>query len=183
MNEVSAATGKSPRAGGDTSDELQIPSDEPDEGRVAPEGFTPDLLKPEPDRPRGTGRSMEREVVSKSPDQRLDLGKNRPSDLGGSASQTPELPAGMMSEQSGWQAAARRLKELGIRKYRLESQIENQTFTFMCTFTSQDNARIVRKFEAEADTPLEAVQQALEQIDDWRARGSSDKIAALPQED
>ncbi len=89
----------------------------------------------------------------------------------------------MTPEQSGWEAAARRLKELGIRKYRLDAQIEEQTFIFICTFTSPDDARIVRRFEAEADTPLGAVQQMLEQIDDWRARGSTDKLAALPPEE
>ena len=89
----------------------------------------------------------------------------------------------MTSEQSGWQTAARRLKELGIRKYRLDAQIEEQNFIFTCSLTSPDDVRIVRKFEAEADTPLEAVQQALEQIDDWRARGSSDNLAALAPEE
>jgi hypothetical protein len=76
------------------------------------------------------------------------------------------LLAEQMSEQSGWKAAARRLKELGIRKYRLESQIEEQTFAFICTFTSRDNPRVVRRFEAVADNPLEAVQKVLEQIDE-----------------
>ena len=85
-----------------------------------------------------------------------------------------------MAEPPGWQTAARRLKELGIRKYRLESQIEDQSFTFSCTMASPDNPRVPRKFEADADDPLEAVRIVLAEIDDWRNR---DKLAAVPQDD
>ena len=88
-----------------------------------------------------------------------------------------------MSEHSGWQAAARHLKELGIRKYRLEPQLDEVTFTFTCTFASPDNPRVVRRFEAVADTPLEAVQDVLAQIDDWRAGDSRNRIAVVPADD
>ena len=169
--------GTPPRSGGSSSAELQIPLDELEEGQVSAQGFSPDLLKPEPGRPRGSAR--EKGVVSTAPDQRLDLPKATNTDAADNSS--PKLE--MTAEQSGWQAAARRLKELGIRRYRLEAQIEEQTFIFLCTFVSPDDPRIVRKFEAEAETPLEAVQEVLSEIDDWRARGINDKLAALPPED
>jgi hypothetical protein len=88
-----------------------------------------------------------------------------------------------MSEQSGWQAAARRLKELGIRKYRLESRIEEQTFTFWCAFASPDNPRVLQRFEDDADTPLEAVQKVLAQIDEWRARDVRNKVASVARDE
>ncbi len=86
---------------------------------------------------------------------------------------TPTALAQSLAEESGWQDAARRLKKLGIRKYRLESQIDEQRFVFSCSFASPDNPRVVRRFEADADNPLEAVQQVLEQIDEWRSRNGA----------
>jgi hypothetical protein len=184
-DDVPGKPGKTPRAAGNPSEELQIPPDELEEGQVSAAGFSPDLLKPEPGRPRASGRAAEKGSVAPppSPTPRLDPLQAKNADSSDSPLQSLEMAAEMTPEQSGWQAAARRLKELGIRKYRLDAQIEEQTFIFFCIFVSPDNVRIVRRFEAEADTPLEAVQQALEQIDDWRARGTSDKFAALPPEE
>jgi hypothetical protein len=76
-----------------------------------------------------------------------------------------------LTGQSGWREATRRLKELGIRRYRLESQIEEQTFVFICSFAAVENPRVVRRFEAEADDPLEAVQRVIEEIDEWQKHG------------
>ena len=75
-------------------------------------------------------------------------------------------------EQSGWQAAALHLKELGISKYRLESadRKTRRSFSRVALIPSPDNPRIARGFEAEADNPLEAVQTVLDQIDEWRSR-------------
>jgi hypothetical protein len=169
--------GNPPRSSGRSSEELQLPADELEEGQVSAQGFSPDLLKPEPGRrPRST---RENGVGSTAPDQRLDFPKATNSNAADNSS--PKLE--MTAERSGWQAAARRLKELGIRKYRLEAQIEEQTFIFFCTFASPDDPRIVRKFEVEAETPLEAVQAVLTEIDEWRARGINDKLAAIPPED
>jgi hypothetical protein len=78
-----------------------------------------------------------------------------------------------IDEQSGWQDAARRLKKLGIRKYRLESRIDEQNFVFTCALASPDNPQVIRRFEADADNPLEAVEQVLEQIDEWRSRNGN----------
>jgi hypothetical protein len=140
--------GLSSDAGADASDVLEIPAADAGDGRVSAEGFSSDLLAPD-----RSSRSR------KQPE-------NRRGESLDDATDPRDLLAEQMSEQSGWKAAARRLKELGIRKYRLESQIEEQTFAFICTFTSRDNPRVVRRFEAVADNPLEAVQKVLEQIDE-----------------
>lgn len=73
-------------------------------------------------------------------------------------------------EQSGWRMAAKRLKELGIRKYRLESQIEEQHFLFRCEYPIPETPHVTELFEAVADSPLEAVLEALRQIDEWLQR-------------
>ena len=61
----------------------------------------------------------------------------------------------------------------------LLQRIDEQNFVFTCTMASPDNPRVVRRFEADADNPLEAVQQVLEQIDEWRGRGGVDSQTAL----
>jgi hypothetical protein len=43
-------------------------------------------------------------------------------------------------------------------------------FNFSCRFASRSNPRVIHRFEAEAADPLDAVNQVLRQVDDWRAR-------------
>ncbi|MGQ0636102.1 MAG: hypothetical protein ACT4QC_15935 [Planctomycetaceae bacterium] len=76
------------------------------------------------------------------------------------------LPAAALPP--GWPAAARRLKELGIRQYRLEAKIEEQRFSFRCVFAVGGTADTTRIFEADADDPLDAVLEVLEQVDAWQ---------------
>jgi hypothetical protein len=140
-------------------------------GLVSTEGFDPDLLSHDRTAMSGrtSGRAKELRRAQDSPKRARDLQNwsiEMPSDAeAGSAAMSPTL-----TEQAGWESAAKRLKSLGIRKYRLESQIEERTFIFTCNFTTPENPRIVRRFEAEADTPLEAVENVLGQIDEWRSR-------------
>lgn len=68
-----------------------------------------------------------------------------------------------------WDQAVRRLKSLGIKKYHLESLLEDGGFSFRCSYTAPDNPRVTRRFEAEAPEPLAAVRIVLEQIEAWRA--------------
>ncbi len=155
-----------------------------DDGLVSAEGFDPDLLKPDMTaKPKKNSRLAEEAPLDKGAIKRT---KAKPSrDI----EPPPELEAGSvaagqaLAEQAGWQSAARRLKELGIRKYRLESQIEEQTFVFVCTFASPDNPRVIRRFEADADTPLEAVQSVLQQIDESRSRDGRGDEAESPADD
>lgn len=62
--------------------------------------------------------------------------------------------------------AVERLKSLGIRKYRLEPG-DAGTFLFVCSVNDPANARITRRFEAEANDPLLAVAEVLEQVQQW----------------
>ena len=66
-----------------------------------------------------------------------------------------------------WQAATRRLNELGIRRFRLEPGRRANEFLFSCFLTPSDNPRVTQRFEAEANEPLRAVQKVLAQIDEW----------------
>lgn len=68
-----------------------------------------------------------------------------------------------------WDQAVQRLKSLGIKKYHLESLLDDGGFSFRCSYTAPDNPRVTRRFEAEAPEPLAAVRIVLEQIEAWRA--------------
>jgi hypothetical protein len=83
----------------------------------------------------------------------------------------------MMSEQSRWQAAATRIKQLRIQKYRLEAKIEEPRFVFRCVFAPVESSQVTQLFEADAETPIDAVEQVLQQVDEWLS--SHDETAAL----
>lgn len=78
------------------------------------------------------------------------------------------------SEQSSdgltWREAVSRLNELGIQEFRLEPGSRRGAFYFACEFTPHRDARVTRRFEAEAAEPLLAVQAVLRQIDEWLTR-------------
>ncbi|TXT19236.1 MAG: hypothetical protein FD138_4366, partial [Planctomycetota bacterium] len=78
------------------------------------------------------------------------------------------------SEQSTegltWREAVRKLNELGIQEFRLEPGSRLGEFYFACEFTPHRDARVTRRFEAEATEPLLAVHAVLRQIDDWLTR-------------
>lgn len=155
----------------DRTSALDSAGDADDDGLVSAEGFDPELLKPDRmAKPSRNARPAEEAPTTKLTDKRTKELPNRGIQLPPDRDTGSEAFGQAMEGQAGWQAAARRLKELGIRKYRLESQIEEQTFVFVCNFSSPDNPRVVRRFEAGADTPLEAVQLVLQQIDEWRDR-------------
>ncbi|MEX0700660.1 MAG: hypothetical protein WD069_01050 [Planctomycetales bacterium] len=67
-----------------------------------------------------------------------------------------------------WNAAVARLKQLGIREFRLSPGSRADAFHFSCSYTPQDNPRITHRFEAEASEPLRAVEKVLAQIDEWQ---------------
>lgn len=69
-----------------------------------------------------------------------------------------------------WREAIRRLNELGIQEFRLEPGSQQGEFYFACEFTPHRDARVTRRFEAEAKEPLLAVQAVLRQIDEWLTR-------------
>ncbi len=71
---------------------------------------------------------------------------------------------------SAWKRAVSRLNALGIRDYQLQPGEREGEFNFSCRFAARGNPRVIHRFEAEAADPLEAVNQVLRQLDDWRAR-------------
>jgi hypothetical protein len=71
---------------------------------------------------------------------------------------------------SAWKRAVSRLNALGIRDYQLQPGERDGEFNFSCRFAARGNPRVIHRFEAEAADPLEAVNQVLRQLDDWRAR-------------
>lgn len=141
---------------------LEVPAEEADDGQVSADGFNPDLLKAD--------RMNQSKKGARSA---VDMPMELPAE---NIAQSP-------GEQSGWQDAARRLKQLGVRKCRLEPQIDEQRFVFICSMASPDNPRVVRRFEADADEPLAAVQQVIEQIDQWRNRGAAGQTEPLPDDE
>lgn len=75
-----------------------------------------------------------------------------------------------LNEGLTWREAVRRLNELGIHEFRLEPGSQLGEFYFACEFTPHRDARVTRRFEAEAKEPLLAVQAVLRQIDEWLTR-------------
>jgi hypothetical protein len=71
---------------------------------------------------------------------------------------------------SAWKRAVGRLNALGIRDFQLQPGDRDGEFNFSCRFASRSNPRVIHRFEAEAPDPLDAVNNVLRQVDDWRAR-------------
>lgn len=67
-----------------------------------------------------------------------------------------------------WKTAVHRLNSLGIQQYQLQPGLNEGDFLFCCSYSPNGNPRISRRFEAEANEPLKAVEKVLEQIDEWR---------------
>ncbi|MDA1163956.1 MAG: hypothetical protein O3B13_12700 [Planctomycetota bacterium] len=70
-------------------------------------------------------------------------------------------------ESFSWQEAVDRLKELGIRTFRLSPDSGQSGYCFVCLVTSVEDPRVSRRFEAEATDPLLAVGRVLAQVEDW----------------
>jgi hypothetical protein len=81
-----------------------------------------------------------------------------------------------------WREASLRLHDLGIRDYHLERGASESSFLFVCVFSPGDAPQVVHRFEAEAEDPLVAVNQVLNQVDGWmRGRFAASNFPARPQ--
>jgi hypothetical protein len=84
------------------------------------------------------------------------------------------LPTATAAEHSTqgvtWRDAVHRLNDLGIQDFRLEPGRRIGEFYFACEFAPDRDARVTRRFEAEAKEPLLAVAAVLRQIDEWLPR-------------
>lgn len=78
-----------------------------------------------------------------------------------------------------WRSAVRRLNALGIRHFQLEPGQSDNSFHFRCTYTPPATPRVTHRFEAEADEPLEAVRNVLDQVDHWRKHRPANSISAV----
>jgi hypothetical protein len=74
------------------------------------------------------------------------------------------------SEPLTWTSAVQRLNEMEIHNFRLQPGHRENQFVFICSYSSSDSPRVSRRFEAEADEPLKAVEKVLEQIAEWKQR-------------
>ena len=77
-----------------------------------------------------------------------------------------EQPVGGLS----WEQAIGELARYGIHDYRLQPGLEENSFHFACYLHGSDNGNessTIIRFEAEANTPLQAVQNTLQQIKKW----------------
>jgi hypothetical protein len=88
----------------------------------------------------------------------------------------------LSEEARSWKAAIARLNALGIRDYQLQPGEREGDFLFSCRFVSRSNPRVTQRFEAEAGEPLKAVQQVLQQIDEWKGRRSEARGRAASRE-
>lgn len=148
-----------PHTGRNTVSEDTSNRRESSEDRVSTDQFSRDLLNPSASSirlPKANPRSI-------GDDGRESGGANRL----GNESQGLE---GMLPTQSGWIAASRRLRQLGINKYRLDPPINERQFVFSCVVNPNDNPRVIQRFEDTADDPLEAVQKVIQQVEEWQRR-------------
>lgn len=93
--------------------------------------------------------------------------------------ESPPVPTSSVPELT-WRDATRRLQELGIDNYHLERGESFESFLFVCSFNPADTENVTMRFEAEADEPLAAVSDVLDQIDRWLRRSfAQSRQAAL----
>jgi len=78
-----------------------------------------------------------------------------------------------------WKAARLRLAELGVEKFHLEPGLDGEDYLFVCMLAPGGDPNVTRRFEAEAQEPLTAVQDVLNQIDSWLAEQYAQRSQGL----
>jgi len=134
-----------------------------------------DLAEGEPLSPVTAAADEESAPVDSTGDPAVDLG-----DAGESRTSTAAVvdagasaAAPVDAEQLSWTQANTRLKAWGIKTFRVRNT-EDGRFVFYCTAPDPHSAQVTRRFEAEADSPLAAVNLAIAEIGEWyqqRTRG------------
>ena len=66
-----------------------------------------------------------------------------------------------------WKTAVTRLNGLGIKQFQLQPGQKPGTFHFRCYLAGVADSRVSVRFESEADEPLEAVREVLDQVAQW----------------
>ncbi len=78
-------------------------------------------------------------------------------------SDSPLLP-------QSWKEAVGRLNALGIREFNIQPGLNPNQFYFSCSYTPKNNPRITHRFESNAASPLQAVQNAILQVEEWKRK-------------
>ena len=112
---------------------------------------------PPPPRPNGSDDDD-------TPETPLDEQAIPPSD-GTNFILTPVPQAKPSEENMTWRNAIQRLRELGIRDFRLQPSGQSDDFHFSCFYAAPDQPRVTRRFEAEDAEPLQAVRKVLAQVE------------------
>jgi hypothetical protein len=125
-------------------------------------GSVPDPI--EPHRPKGKPAKPAAELEETASAEPVDASQfeSSPEPVANSSA------AGALSQLT-WQAATQQLKALGIQKHHFTYIEERDTFLFTCSLAPRGKAGAARRFEAEADEPLLAVRDVLQQIEQARA--------------
>jgi len=89
---------------------------------------------------------------------------------------TPESPA---APRRGWSETMQRLHAAGVVRYRVQPGRRLDEVHFSCVVTSMAQPRLVRRYETEADTPLAAARDVLQQIEE--NRGLSRLVVSMPR--
>ena len=80
---------------------------------------------------------------------------------------------------SAWQAAARRLKDLGVGNHHLNYFADRDAYRFWCSVNDRSSPTVMRRFEAVEADPLSAIENVLRQVEDWNsARPNERRVAA-----
>lgn len=75
-----------------------------------------------------------------------------------------QVPQQSQGPQITWQQAVGQLNSMGIREYHLKPGRRPGEFYFFCFFTPPNRPQVTIRYEAEADDPLKAVENVLQQI-------------------
>ncbi len=140
----------------------------------APEAEEAVAFAPPPEAKSGnTGRRAPQPVVPPTPPEEV-TEQETPAAVNESSE---EQIAGV--DELTWQAATKRLRALGVGKSKqyftyLE---DSNSFLFSCTAIHKQDGKQPQRFEAEAEEPLLAVSQVLEQLEAWQAAAPRRAVA------
>ena len=121
-----------------------------------------------------TGRRNPQAVIPPAPpEERAEREETPAGDEGGEQEQMAGI------DELTWQVATKRLRALGVgssKQYFTYLEASN-SFLFSCTATHAKNAKKLQRFEAEAEEPLLAVSQVLQQLEEWQKASASRTVA------
>lgn len=160
------------------------------ENRVAPPFVSPNSQGKTSNRGSKVTGSRTKPTVgrnSKTPDDKW-LATPPPETPDNEPSQPQSSPAADDSNRTDeltWQSATKRLRKLGVgaRKQYFTYLEEGNRFQFTCYAVGLDSSKPSKKFQAEADEPLLAVRQVLDDLEAWQKAGTKSRTRILAERD